>query len=490
MAPLPQSVLIFTNRQGLDDWYKSFKDANTGLNFLTTCTTSESLCKEVLRADTHPGGVTDPEKDANLAGKLHTRLADLAPIYECAWTSSNLIVGRSLQWFEANQDKPFMQWNKVYDALRARLPTVAEVEQYQDAALRWRADIGYHINDLTMATKESVVKTYRVSPNIIMDIRDLLEDMKRRKNEMLGIKPGEERAPSAHVDQFASWVKLGDWSVPCPWGDWSKKNKAEQLLSTTAAAGVVGKKLMKDAELKTSLAAMVASIRASANDEQYDPDALKKLGDNLEGIYPTMQAYLADMRTKESGGFVQQGSAIDTAFSSHYWAWKAGIKVETFPSLSAMLFALGKAPLGRKKVERKLQDCPFMWSQKLGNLFSTLKNDAIHMHPGILTPGRMCSDMVCAFGAFPVSAPEKIRDGSSSPRFLLNLRSDGENPAGQAISYIFREYKVAYPDWKTKDIVPVEHMLHQSFLSKMGPFVNVSQVPGQALSVNILPLEK
>lgn len=490
MAPLPRSVLTFTNKDGLDKWYADFKAANTRLTFLTTCTNSESLCKEIHKADLSPSSNDRGEKDADLAKKLHLRLADCAPIYECAWTSCNGVVGRSLKWFNDNKDQPFMDWHKKYSTLKTKLPSAEEVENYQTAALKWRADIRFQINDLTTASEEPVVKIYRVGHSIVTDIKDLLEDMKRRRNAALGLQEGVERVPSEHVDHFRDWIKAGDWSVPCPWGDWEKKNKSGYLLSTTAAAGIINKRYMKREELDASLKAMVASIREAKNNADYDPATLDRLDGILSSIYTAATTFLTGQKSQAAGGFVQQGSALDTAFSSHYWAWASGVKLETFPSLSAMLYALGKNPVGRKKVEKRLKDCPFAWAQRLCDMFSTIQEDPIHMHPAVLTPGRMSSEMVCSFGAFPVSDPAKISDGASSPRFILNLRSDGDNAAGKAISYIFREYKVAYPDWKAEAIVPVEHMLHQTFLSKLGPFVNVSQVPGQALNVNIVPSEE
>ncbi|URZ29347.1 nucleocapsid protein [Pangolin orthonairovirus] len=490
MAPLPKSVLTFTNKEGLDRWYADFKAANPRLTFSTTCTNSESLCRQVERADLSPPGSDKGEKDSDIAKKLHARFSSCAPFYECAWVSCNGMVERSLKWFEANKDQAFMDWHRKYGVLRTKVPTADEVDNYQIAALKWRAETQFQVNSLTMATDEPVVKVYRVGHSIVTDLKDLLEDMKKRRNAALGLQEGVERAPSEHVDHFSSWIKAGDWTVPCPWGDWDKKNKNGYPLSTTAAAGIINKRLMKKEELEKSLKAMVDSIREAKNNNDYDANALKRLDDTLSSIYTAATTFLTGQKTQSAGGFVQQGSALDTAFSSHYWAWSSGVKLETFPSLSAMLYALGKSPMGKRKVEKRLKDCPFAWAQKLCDMFSTIKDDAIHMHPAVLTPSRMSTDMVCSFGAFPVSDPSKISDGASSPRFILNLRSDGDNAAGKAISFTFREYKIAYPDWKAELIVPVEHMLHQTFLSKSGPFVNVSQVPGQALNVNIVPIEE
>lgn len=490
MAPLPQSVLVFTDKAGLDNWYREFKDANTRLTFSDLYTNSESLCKEIHGADLTPPTGEKGAFDAELSRKLHIRLADCAPIYECAWTSCNGMVRRGLEWFELNKDKPFMDWHKNYNSLRTRLPTASEVEHYQTAALLWRKETKFAINSLTVATDTPVLKQYRVGPSIVTDLIDLLTDMKRRRNEALGIAEGEERAPAEHVELFRDWVKAKDWTVPCPWGDWTKKNKANQQLYVTAAAGCLNKRYFTKEILKRNLDKMVASMDAAKENPDYSQESLQRLRDVISSIYHSVEGFMAAQRATTGSGFVQQGSAIDTAFSSYYWAWSAGVRLETFPSLSGMLFALGKSPVGRTKIEKRLRDCPYLWAQKLIEGWSRVEGaGAIHIHPGVLTPGRMASEMVCSFGAFPVSNPARIADGASSPRFLLNMRSDGNNPAGQSISAIFREFKQAYPNWQAEAIVPVEHMLHQSFLSKMGPFVNVSQVPGQALNVNIVSID-
>nr|QYW06762.1 MAG: nucleocapsid protein [Shanxi tick virus 2] len=487
--PLPVSMLTFTSKQGWDQWWRQFKEDNTRLTITNRFTVSESLCKEILPPDTNFPRATGPELDAAVSGRVHVRLADCAPIKECAWVASNLIADRSFKWFEQNKTSPLLEWHTKYDMLKGRLPSSEEVRQYQEAALAWREAIGFEVNNLTMAAREQVVKVYSVSPNIVTDIKDLLDDMKQRRNKALGIEDGKERQTSAHVDQLYQWITDGDWTVPCPWGDWGKKNKEGHLLAATAGAGIIGKRLMTKAQLNRSLATMVNSITTQVDNEAFSRDLLEALSANISGIPAAVDAFLAARDQQPGGAFVQQGSAIDTAFSSYYWAWASGVRLETFPSLSSMLFALGKAPQGKKKIEKKLKDCPFVWAQRLLEMFSTLKDDPIHMHPGVLTAGRMASEMVCSFGAFPVSDPSRVSEGASSPRFILNFKSEGDNPGGMTISAIFREYKAAYPDWKQQAIVPVEHMFHQTLLSKQGPFVNVNQVKGNALNVEIRGVE-
>lgn len=490
MAPLPQSVLVQTDARGHKAWFEEFRK-NLGFDLHVTCTSSPSMCKEI-----HPAALAEAKpdtkaRDAEIAQKMHVRLQDCAPVRECAWTSCNGIVQRSFKWFSDNKDTECMKWSQSYDRLKKELPTADEVYQYQQAALKWRRDIGYEINQYTKANQDSVVKIYRVGADIITDIRDLLEDMKLRRNKALNIAPDAKKEPAAHVEAFRDWLKGGDWTVPCPWGEWDKKNTKQQSLGVTACAGLINKKYYTREGLKSTLAGLAKDIREAAAGEHFKKDSCETLAKYFDSLWAMTEGFFSGTtQGGGGGGFVQQGSAIDTPFSSHYWAWRAGVRPELFPSLSAMLFSLGKSPQGKTKVEKKLKECPFAWAQTLVEMFAEIKSDAIHMHPGVLTAGRMASDMVCSFGAFPVSDPYRIREGSSSPRFLLNLRSDKDNPAGRTISALFREFKAQYADWKDLDIVPVEHMLHQTFLSKLGPFVNVYQVEGLALAVDIKGIEQ
>nr|UXX19164.1 nucleocapsid protein [Songling virus] len=483
--PLPVSQLTFSDKGGLDTWYKGFK-SSLGFDLLSTLTYSESLCKEVLGPHSLDIKSASREKDAEIARLMHERLKDMAPVYECAWTSCDGIVRRSFDWFEKNKDHKNMKWSKEYESLKKAVPSSDQVLQYQEAALEWRNAIKYEINSFTTASKDSVVKIYRVGADIVTDIQDLLKDMQRRRNTALKIEPGQEKAPALHIEAFKEWLDSKDYTAPCPWGSWTKKNKGGTSLAVTACAGLVNKKYRTRDQLKAELETIGTEVEAMGELAEFDKNFCKEQGTFFKSLWSTVDGFLSGTQAgSKNSGFVQQGSAIDTAFSSHYWAWKAGVRPELFPTLSSMLFNLGKAPLGKAKVIKKLKESPFVWAQTMSEMFSQVESDAIHMHPGILTPGRICSDMVCAFGAFPVAEPAKIRDGSSSPRFLLNLRSDGENPAGQSICALFREYKQEYSGWQDQEIVPVEHMLHQSFLSKHGPFVNVYQVQGLALAVKI-----
>nr|UXX19166.1 nucleocapsid protein [Ji'an nairovirus] len=482
---LPVSQLTFTDKGGLNKWYKDFKES-LGFDLYSTYTYSESMCKEIHDAYVTAKCSENKQKDAEIAKVAHARLQNMAPIYECAWASCDGVVRRSYDWFEKNADKEYMKWAKEYEVLKKSAPTVEQVVQYQQAALAWRKAVKFEINDYTAASTDSVVKIYRVGADIVTDIQDLLKDMQRRRNLALKIEPGQKRVPAEHIEHFRDWLAAKDWTAPCPWGSWKKKNNNGVELATTACAGLINKRYRTRAQLEKELGRIAEEFTALGEREEFDKKFCLEMAAFFGGLWNSANAFMAGAAGQvKSSGFVQQGSAIDTVFSSHFWAWKSQVKPELFPSLSSMLFNLGKAPQGKTKVEKKLKECPFTWAQKMSELFAKVEGDAIHMHPGVLTPSRICSDMVCSFGAFPVQDPKRIREGSSSPRFLLNLRSDGVNPAAKTVCALFREYKQQYENWEDQEIVPVEHMLHQSFLSKHGPFVNVYQVEGLALAVNI-----
>nr|QEI22773.1 nucleocapsid protein [Tacheng Tick Virus 1] len=483
MAPLPKSLLTFSDASGLDSWFKDFEAKNI---MSEEYTNSKSFCFDLRMATQWKKLPTRAENDAMIAQLVHERLKTCAPIKEFAWTACDGMVERGLNWFDRNKDSETMTWAANYEALKGRLPTTAEVNQYQKAALQWRTDTNYAINKYTAAISDSVVKIYQVNNKIVTDIRDLLSDMVARRNKALGIKPGEERVPAEHVDSFSNWLKQGDWSAPCPWGDWEKKNKKGNSLIVTACAGVINRALFKEEELKERLKSLAGDASLASKTEGFDPKKCEDTAKILLDLYGKAKAFISGGDgSSQSGGFVQQGSALDTVFSSYFWAWKCGVKKDVFPALSSMLYALGKNPTGKTKIIKVLKASPYTWAHKMTEMFSTLSTDPIHMHPGVLTAGRLTTEMVASFGAFPVSDPSKAADGASSPRFLLNLKSSDMNPAATTVSRMFYEYRQGYPDWRDEEIVPVEHLLHQTFLSKLGPYVNVSQVQGNALAVKI-----
>lgn len=474
------SKLDFTNKAGLDTWFGGL--AHEGIILEKLFTNSPALISTIIGSQQWKPG-EKKYNDSIIAKLMREHLKFCAPIYECAWTSCNGTVNRGLQWFEKNKDLPVMEWHQKYEELKARLPTPEEVRQYQQAALKWRSDTGYFINQFTEASTDSVMKVYSVTSRNVTDIRQILEDMVRRRKEALGIKDNEAvRAPAEHAKPLSDWVLLGDWTAPCPWGDWWKENQKGHKLAATGLASAIQRGYIKKAEAVTKLGAMAVAARAGMTVGDYDTVACGKLAQLFKDLPGEAEVFLSG--AVNSDGFVQQGSALDSVFSSFYWAWKAGVTLRTFPSLSNMLYQFGFSDAGKAKLTKQLKASPFKWAQNFPDLFSTLQEEPIHMHPGVLTAGRM-DDMTACFGAFPVSEPSKMINGGFSKRYILNLRTDGNNPSADTVVNLFKEYTIGYPEWKSEPIVPIEHLLHQTFLSKAGPFVNVFQVTGNALNVQI-----
>lgn len=475
--------LQFTDVKGLNQWCKEFYEKVGASDEFTR---SPSLCKGIPKDRAWEPSGDSKANNAEIARLVHDRLKVCAPIRECAWTASEFLAKKSFTWFRDNQERPIMQWAKKYGELRIRAPTYEEVKAYQDAALAWRKDIGYGQLPLTEAISDHVVTEYKVTPDTVQDLNSLLRDMVRRRNEALGIDTTKEKKPATHINDLENWIKLGDWAQPCPWGEWGKKNKSGQMLAVTACAGLIQRKIKS----LTDLALIFTELGRKAGEAGDKEGFVKEKCDEVSAFFKALPGETETfMKGKDgkSGPFVQQGSALDTAFSSYFWAWRSGITTETLPALSGMLFELGKHPTGKGKLEKKLKQSPYRWAHQLVDSFATFEKevDSIHMHPGVLTSGRLCTEMVCSFGAFPVSDPPRISEGSSSPRFILNLHTNGSNPAAISICNMFREYRRAYQDWEAEEIVPVEHLLHQTFLNKHGPFINVSQVKGKALDVHI-----
>lgn len=476
--------LKFTDTKGLKTWCDGFfKEVGATNKF----TRSYSLCTEIPNERRWEPSGDVKANNAAIAKMVHDRLKVCAPIKECAWTACEYINNASFNWFEANKKKPVLTWVDKYDELKARVPTFEEVRAYQTAALKWREEIKYGQLPLTKAISDYVVAEYKVTSDIVMDLNEMLKDMIERRKKALGIEGEEEKKPATHIKEFANWLEHKDWSLPCPWGEWEKQNKSKQSLAVTACAGMIQRKMTTMSDLAVTLNQLGADAASASNKGEYVREKCEEIAAFFKGLPKEVEKFIQGTGPGQ-GPFVQQGSALDTAFSSYLWAWKAGVTVATFPALSNMLFELGKNPTGRAKLEKKLRQSPYRWAHGLVDMFATLAKDAdsIHMHPGVLTPGRLCTEMVCSFGAFPVTDPSRIVEGSSSPRFILNLNTGERNPAATSICNMFREYRTAFKDWKNEEVVPTEHLLHQTFLNKHGPFINVSQVKGTALDVHIV----
>ncbi|QLA47009.1 N [Wanowrie virus] len=477
--------LKFTDSKGLKTWCDEFYKKVGAANRFTR---SYSLCTEIPGEKKWEPSGDSKANNAVIAKMVHDRLKVCAPIKECAWTACEHISLASLKWFEVNKKRPILAWSEKYDDLKNRMPTYDEVKAYQAAALKWREDIKYGQIPLTRAITDHVVTEYKVNGGIVMDLNQMLRDMIDRRKRALGIEGDVERKPATHIKEFADWLERKNWCLPCPWDEWAKVNKSGHSLAVTACAGMIQRKMTNMTDLVLALNDLGNDAEAAASNGEYVKEKCEEVAAFFKGLPKEVEKFMQGTGPGQTGPFVQQGSALDTAFSSYFWAWKSGVTGNSFPGLSNMLFELGKNPTGRSKLEKKLKQSPFRWAHNLVDLFATVSRDSesIHLHPGVLTPGRLCTEMVCSFGAFPVTDPARIVEGSSSPRFVLNLKTDESNPAATSICNMFREYRTAFSDWQGEEVVPTEHLLHQTFLNKHGPFINVSQVKGKALDVLIV----
>nr|QQK53154.1 nucleoprotein [Orthonairovirus haemorrhagiae] len=481
-----ENKIEVNSKDEMNKWFEEFKKGN---GLMDTFTNSYSFCENVPNLDKFvfqmASATDDAQKDSIYASALVEATKFCAPIYECAWVSSTGIVKKGLEWFEKNSGT-IKSWDENYAELKVDVPKIEQLANYQQAALKWRKDIGFRVNANTAALSNKVLAEYKVPGEIVMSVKEMLSDMIRRRNLILN-RGGDEnpRGPVSreHVEWCREFVK-GKYIMAFnpPWGDINKSGRSGMALVATGLAKLAeteGKGVFDEAE-KTVEA--LNGYLDKHRDEVDKASADSMITNLLKHIAKAQELY------KNSSALRAQGAQIDTPFSSFYWLYKAGVTPETFPTVSQFLFELGKQPRGTKKMKKALLSTPMKWGKKLYELFAddSFQQNRIYMHPAVLTAGRI-SEMGVCFGTIPVANPDDAAQGSGHTKSILNLRTSTEtnNPCAKTIVKLFEIQKTGF-NIQDMDIVASEHLLHQSLVGKQSPFQNAYNVKGNATSANII----
>nr|WPV62122.1 MAG: nucleoprotein [Wufeng shrew orthonairovirus 3] len=421
---------------------------------------------------------TDQEKDAIFSKALVDATKYSAPLMACAWTSSTSMVNRGLAWFDINRDDPiFVSWDSKYQDLKMKPPSMEQLIDYQKCALKWRRDLGYGIMPETSILVSSVLMNFAVPSTLVISMKDMISDMIRRKGG-----PNLNRKPvnPEHIDccELIMGGNLGAVLNPS-WGELDKVNSKGQMLLTTGFANLINR---NGNESILQIDDAIKKFDAwNQNQDIYD----KEKGNQAVEV----MKFALDEAQKMGGGaagYRSQVAQMDTVFSSYYWLWKSGVKPNSFSTVSDFLFELGQAPRGNSKVIKALTNTGLKWGKPLVSLFAdnSFKQDRIHMHPGVLTAGRL-SEMGVCFGVIPASRPIYAAKGSGFAKSILNIKTSGNNPAANVIVQLFDIQKQART-LTDMDVVSSEHLLHQILVSKRSPFQNAFQVSGNPTDVNII----
>nr|WEY30119.1 nucleoprotein [Nairobi sheep disease virus] len=481
-----QNQIVADNKDAILAWHKTYSEKHRLKSVLTN---SASFCEVIPDLSGYEVSMrlvsSESEKDSVYASALVAATKFCAPILECAWTSCTGMVERGLDWFENNKETVKI-WDAEYGKLRTEVPSPEQLLGYQRAALKWRKDTKYGINRNTAALAAAIATEYRVPGSIVVNVKDMLSDMIRRRNKILN-RDGSEDVPKRgpvskeHID-WARDLAQGKFLVVFnpPWGDINKAGKSGIALAATGMAKLIeldGPKIAED--LRESLKGLVAWINAHKDEVENGKEV-------VDGLTKHLQKALE--LAKQSSAMRAQGAQIDTVFSSYYWLWKAGVTAEMFPTVSQFLFELGKVPRGNKKMKKALSSMPLKWGKKLLALFAddSFTANRIYMHPGVLTAGRMSELGVC-FGAIPVANPDDAAEGSGHIKNILNYKTDTQagNPCAQNIVALFNIQKAGF-DIESMDIVASEHLLHQSLVGERSPFQNAYNIRGNATSIQII----
>ncbi|UCR91751.1 nucleoprotein [Orthonairovirus sp.] len=474
-----ENKIIASDLDSLQGW---LSNNFQGSVLSTEFTNSESLMSSVpdlskyLTEASRAG--SDPEKDAVFSKALVDATRYAAPLKACAWTSSTTMVNKGISWFVMNKDNPeFASWNNDYTNLKSHPPTMEQLLNYQKCALKWRKETGYGILPETSILTNAVLTSFAVPSILLISVQDMIRDMIRRRGG-----PALNRRPAnpEHVE-CCELIMGGNLSsiINPSWGELDKVNSKGQMLLTTGFANLMNK---GGNEAVLQIDSVIKKFENwNLNQEVYDKEEGKKAVDVLKFAFGEAQKMGGGV-----AGYRSQIAQIDTAFSSYYWMWRAGVTPNSFSTLSDFLFELGQTPRGNTKIMKALSVTGLKWGKSLLNLFadSSFKQDRIHMHPGVLTAGRLTEMGVC-FGVIPASHPEYAAKGSGFAKSILNIKTSGNNPAANVIVQLF-DIQQRTKTLTDMDVVSSEHLLHQLLVSKRSPFQNAFQVGGNPTEVNII----
>ncbi|BBM96691.1 nucleoprotein [Soft tick bunyavirus] len=483
------SKLVFETVEGLNEWFNAFS-AGKGLDNRS----SNSLCFGYEPPDYTNYAIRvgeardDKEKNAIYGQAVIAATRFVAPLKECAWVSCKGMIERSMKWFDiaAHGNEDFKIWHDNYNALKSRVPSLLEVTGYRTSVLNWRAATRFEELDTVRTLYGEMRMDYAINADIAPTIVEMLNDMKDKREKAFGANGGSRgKVSQEHVGWVRLWLdgQIDPLSIP-QWGSWDKTNSSGKRLGATGIVNLYDPQSYDSlalAEIKYGEA--VAAARTAARD--LDPTAITA---TLQRIRACIDEAKEIANAREGDGnvaFTQQMAAMDVAFSSHYWLWRSGCKFESFAPLSQYLFELGQRPVGSAKIDKMLGEMPWMWARGLRSSFADKTfQDKIHIHPAVLTQGRLL-DMASCFGAIPANNPERAREGTGNPRFILNLRRSGRNLCGTVAAKLFEVFKAGF-NVQESEIIPAEHMLHQSFLGKQSHLQYAGMLQGDFTKIHIV----
>nr|AMT75397.1 nucleoprotein [Erve virus] len=474
-----ENLIDFSGRDGLDRWLRAtFPDVIlsvglTNYGSLMTSVPDLSHFEQMARQ-----AKSEQEKDAVYSKALTEATRKAAPIAACALTSSKEMVKKGLQWFEdqiISEDGNFLVWHQNYEQLKKAPPSFEQLMGYQMSALNWRQSVGYGQLEETAVLVSQVIAQFSVPGTLVVTVQEMIKDMIARRGG------GPKRGVSEEHVRCCVDIMNGNLSalINPAWGDIDKKNKNGLMLLTTGIAKL------------RELYGPVAMVKVQQAADKFGEwgkaqDVLDQ--SRVQEIHQVLLKSIAESTSLGGGAavFKNQIAQIDSVFSSYYWMWRAGVTPESFPLLSDFLFELGQNARGSAKIIKTLDRIGLKWSKPLVNLFadSTFKMGRIHMHPAVLTTGRL-NEMGLCFGIIPASHPESAVNGSGFAKNILNVRTDGMNPSAQLVVQLF-DIQRQSRTLSDLDVVSSEHLFHQILVGKQTAYQNAFQVKGNATDTKIV----
>nr|BDE11117.1 N protein [Nairoviridae sp.] len=473
------NLIDFSGIDGLQRWLRlTYPNTNIGTEFTNYGSFMSAVPDLSSFEQLAKSASTDQEKDAVYSKALIEATRKAAPIAASALTSSREMVAKGLKWFDdqiQNNNQQFILWHKEYENLKKAAPTIDQLMAYQMSALNWRNATGYGVLEETATLKTKVVAQFSVPGIYVMTVQDMIKDMIARRGG------GPRRGVSDDHIRCCLSIMNGNFSsiINPTWGEIDKKNLNGLLLLATGFAKL---RELQGPGVMVKVQSTADKFREwSSNQNILEQQKAKEASD-------TLQKAINESLTLGTGAavFKNQVAQIDSVFSSYYWIWRAGVNLESFPLLSDFLFELGQTARGNAKIVKALERTGLSWSRPLVSLFAdkTFKLGRIHMHPAVLTTGRL-NEMGACFGIIPATHPEAAVIGSGFAKNILNVRTDKLNPSAKLVVQLFdiQRHSRSLTDL---DVVSSEHLLHQILVGKRTAYQNAFQVQGDATETRIV----
>nr|UHM27501.1 MAG: nucleocapsid protein [Sanya peribunyavirus 1]UHM27509.1 MAG: nucleocapsid protein [Hangzhou paederus fuscipes nairovirus 1] len=419
---------------------------------------------------------TKSEKSAILNKYVQDGLKNAVPVPPALWLVSEVNLKKAIDFFSNNKDADFLYKSLDYfnkaGANCEWKNTEKFIQSYRNMCRQFRDYMDFGTN--SMATlHDGVVKQFIVNPNNVIIVQDILQELKRRRDQ--NMSQGTRGSGCAHYGEYIKYLDDATAGLFQPQLKFRNKSKLGGYNEKGVFDDSIGQLLLSTAILKhkqRGLSSEVTKMLSSLPVELRQQVLLEiKLLEQNTG-------------STQGQGPYQQVAGIDSVVSSAFWIFCVGKvdNIQDFRSCAQILYRIGQSPKGRAKVERILSKCDIQSIKRLVSKFS--KCTDIYLPPYVLTPSRL-EEVYATYACVSPFFNDLLHEPCVTWKALLNLRH-GETFWDFMGNYFILDQLVNPAD---DDILSSLHAFHQTILSKTSAFQNTHNVAGDAFAIVVNPAQ-